>query len=265
MLGKIHSLTLVAGVPQKLPGGRYLRVIGMTYPVTLTFFDESNQDIGEWIGVLSGFSIDASDFASKLGLVSAIFGSVNIVSATSQSATIAVSRVPVGYDYIQGTLTLTGPGDALPSAARSKGGSSYGGGITLTSGATTYPFIQLRNASAAMNVIVQNAVCSSPNASHNIITGFNPAAATTIGTRQNSKKIIPAGSMSVNALIETDIPLSLPASLSRMFERNSGVDISWDILSGDPITLAPGVAFYVLGILLNSTLQANFEWYEEAV
>lgn len=107
MLGRIFSYSLTAGTKRRLSGGSYLRVMTANAALDLTFFDESGQPIGEWIGVLGGFAINAKEFAEKLGLTTAHFGSVDVLSATNQSVEIAVSRVPVFFDRLTGTITTT--------------------------------------------------------------------------------------------------------------------------------------------------------------
>lgn len=107
MLGKIFSYSLVAGTARRLPGGSYLRVMTANADLTLTFFDESGSPFGEWVGVLGGFAIDAKEFSEKLGLTTARFGSVEVLSATNQDVEIAVSRVPVFFDRLTGTITTT--------------------------------------------------------------------------------------------------------------------------------------------------------------
>lgn len=107
MLGKIHTVTFAGGDTNRLPGGRYLRVMEADGELTLTFYDESGQPIGEWVGVLGGFAIDASEFAEKLGLTTAIFGSVDVTSALAQSVEIAISRVPVFFDRLTGSVAAT--------------------------------------------------------------------------------------------------------------------------------------------------------------
>jgi len=107
MLGKIFEYALVAGTPRRLPGGSYLRVMTANSDLTLTFFDESGQPIGEWVGVLGGWAIDAKGFEEKLGIRSARFGSVQVETTVNQTVEIAVSRVPVFFDRLTGTITTT--------------------------------------------------------------------------------------------------------------------------------------------------------------
>lgn len=107
MLGRIYSYSLTAGTKRRLSGGSYLRVMTANAALDLTFYDESGQPIGEWIGVLGGFAINAKDFSEKLGLTTSRFGSVEVLSATNQDVEIAVSRVPVFFDRLTGTITTT--------------------------------------------------------------------------------------------------------------------------------------------------------------
>ena len=108
MLGRVHSVTLSGSAAVKLHGGRYFRLLEADGPVDLTFYDDNGQPLGELIGVLGGFAVDARDFGQeKIGKTTAIFGSVGINSATAQTITVAITRVPVEYDRITGTISTT--------------------------------------------------------------------------------------------------------------------------------------------------------------
>lgn len=126
MLGKIFEYALTAGTPVTLPGGSYLRVMTANSDLTLTFFDESGTPLGEWAGVLGGFAIDAHAFAEKLGLTTARFGRVQVESAVNQTVEIAVSRVPIRFDRLTGTITTTSSAGATATQSSATAGAASG-------------------------------------------------------------------------------------------------------------------------------------------
>lgn len=108
MLGTNKSLSLTGGAAEViLPGGRYLRVLSANEALTLNFYDESGQPIGEFTGVLGGFAVDAQTFREVMNRTTVIFGKVGVSSATTQTVTIAIARVPIDYDRLTGTITTT--------------------------------------------------------------------------------------------------------------------------------------------------------------
>ncbi len=208
MLGKIYSYAFSAGATKTLPGGVYLRVLTADAAVTLTFYDESGQALGDWVGVLGGFGIDATYFSEKVGKTVARFGRVDVYSATAQTVDIAVSRVPVDYDRSAGSVSVTN----APT-------------ITPFSLATCY----VRNsASAALGTIV--APASNVNGIRFLRAVISVAGAENV--RIMAKSSAPAGwaDATANTLlagceaagsIVTDNPILIPAGLG-LYEQAGG-------------------------------------------
>lgn len=117
-LVKVFSYALSSGVEKVFPGGRFLRVITADAAIDITFYDESNQPIGQAVGVLGGFQIgiEPHDLDKASRLIG--FAKVGITSATNQTITVAISRQPIQYDRLTGSISSTiASGTTLDSVA----------------------------------------------------------------------------------------------------------------------------------------------------
>lgn len=104
-IGKVYSYALTATVAKSFPGGRFLRLITSDAAVDIELFDESSQPLGTMVGVKGGFRISVDDFNEKNSKRSSTFGLVKITSATNQTVDVAISRVPIDYDRLTGSVT----------------------------------------------------------------------------------------------------------------------------------------------------------------
>lgn len=117
-LVKVLSYALSAGVEKVFPGGRFLRLITADAAVDVTFYDESNQPIGTASQVLGGFqlSVDPADIDKRSRLIG--FAKVGITSATNQTITVALSRQPIEYDRLTGSISATVASGATVTQSR---------------------------------------------------------------------------------------------------------------------------------------------------
>lgn len=124
-IAKVYSYALSAGVPKVYPGGRFLRLLVADAAVDIKFFSDAGGEIGSAIGVKGGFAlaIDPKEINKDSPLVG--FGKVEITSATSQTVEVAISRQPIDYNRITGTITTQiSSGTALTQSSVTVGSAS---------------------------------------------------------------------------------------------------------------------------------------------
>lgn len=116
MLVKVFSYALIAGAAKSFPGGRFFRLLVADAAVDIEFFDEAGGSIGVAAGVKGGFEIGIEP--SDIGKVSRLIGFARAVvtSSINQTVDVAISRQPIRYDRITGTVTTTSSsGTTIPT------------------------------------------------------------------------------------------------------------------------------------------------------
>lgn len=115
-LGKRHSIALGAGASVNWPGGRFFKLIQAAADVTVEFFTEAGEPLGEFVNVRAGlkFSIEPDDIGKRSRLIG--FSRVKITSATAQTVAAVISRQAIDYDSVAATVSVEKASTAADTA-----------------------------------------------------------------------------------------------------------------------------------------------------
>lgn len=117
-LGQVFSYALTAAVPKEFPGGRFVRLLTCDAAVTVELRGSDGSPLGSFSGVKGGFQVGVDSFAVNKDSPLLGFGKVVITSATNQTVEVVVSRVPVRYDRLTGSVVAEiSVGETLDSLA----------------------------------------------------------------------------------------------------------------------------------------------------
>lgn len=106
-LGQVFSVALAAGVEKILPGGRFIRLLTADADVTVSLYTAEGSPLGDFAGVRGGFGfgVKSSEIGKENQLVG--WGKTGLTSATNQTVVVVVSRQPIDYDRLAGSISAT--------------------------------------------------------------------------------------------------------------------------------------------------------------
>lgn len=231
--------------------GEYLEILDALYPCDVMLMDRQGAQL----------SVMRSSEASFFSRPKEGFNTVQITSAQAQAIRVFVGSGDAGTRRISSTVQVIDGG-----RARSNASVAFGANAARAELAANFSMVQLWNpVGSGKNVVVNGMSVGASQAGNIYLAGSFATMTTDISNRIVNKKLVAGGGAGV-ARLQSDVLAAFPAFTNGVLETfpvTANGLVPWR--PSEPILLAPGAGLLALHDIANTTIFANYEWFEEVI